>query len=325
MSLFSLPRLWLAPMAGYSDAAMRALCHSMGAEASVSEMISAKAVVYRDKKTVALGRVTPAEGPVLLQIFGKEPPVMAEAAAMLAEGYCGSRPDGLDINMGCPVPKIAGNGEGSALMRDPGLCAAIVSAVRAALPQELPLTVKLRLGWDPASQNVHEVAAAVAEAGATAIFLHGRTRAAMYSGTADWEAIAAVAASLPIPVIGNGDIADAKTAARRLAESGCHGIMIGRGAVGNPFLFREISAILQGKAPPPSPTSGERVETALLHLRAAIADKGEAIAVRECRKQIAAYTHGMPGAAAIRAAVNAAVRYDEIEALLLEILEKEST
>ncbi len=311
-----LPRLWLAPMAGYTDTAMRALSHAMGAEATVSEMISAKAVTYRDKKTVALGRTTPEEGTVFLQIFGREPSVMAEAAAMLADGYCGSVPAGIDVNMGCPVPKIAGNGEGSALLRDPALCGRIVSAIRAALPAEMPLTVKLRLGWDRSSVNALEVAAAVTEAGVSGIFVHGRTRSEMYAGEADWEAIAAVCAAVSVPVIGNGDITSAESALRRLSESGCHGLMIGRGAVGNPFLFREVAAALRGEPVPPPPTECERTETALSHLRAAILDKGEAVAVREARKQIAAYIHGLPGAAAVRAAVNAATTYREIEDIL---------
>lgn len=308
-------------MAGYTDAAMRRLCHRMGAEATVSEMISAKAVVYRDKKTVALGRTTPEEGPVLLQIFGSEPAVMAEAAGMLAEGYCESIPAGIDINMGCPVPKIAGNGEGSALMRDPARCEAIVAAVRAALPGDLPLTVKLRLGWDSAHISLPEVADAAVRGGAAAIFVHGRTRTQMYAGEADWEPITALAARLAVPVIGNGDIADADVALRRLRESGCHGIMIGRGAVGNPFLFREIAAALRGEVMPP-PTRRERVETALAHLEDAIRDKGEACAVREARKQIAAYIHGMNGAAAVRAAVNAATTLREVEAVLLPLAEE---
>ena len=307
-------------MAGYTDAAMRRLCYRMGAEATVSEMISAKAVVYRDKKTVALGRTTPEEGPVLLQIFGSEPAVMAEAAGMLAEGYCESIPAGIDINMGCPVPKIAGNGEGSALMRDPARCEEIVAAVRAALPAHLPLTVKLRLGWDSAHISLPEVADAAVRGGAAAIFVHGRTRTQMYAGEADWAPITTLAARASVPVIGNGDITDADVALRRLRESGCHGIMIGRGAVGNPFLFREIAAALRGEVMPP-PTRRERVETALAHLEDAIRDKGEACAVREARKQIAAYIHGMNGAAAVRAAVNAATTLREVEAVLLPLAE----
>ena len=313
------PRLWLAPMAGYTDSAMRALSHKMGAEATVSEMISAKAVTYRDKKTVALGAIKEGEGPVLLQLFGKEPSVMAEAAGMLSAGYCGSIPFGIDVNMGCPVPKIAGNGEGSALLRSPELCERIVSAMRAAMPKDMPLTCKLRLGYTD-TYTVKEVAAACVSGGASALFVHGRTRPMMYAGEADWEAIAAVRASVPLPLIGNGDITSGALAARRLSKSGCYGLMVGRGAVGNPFLFREIRAHLMGEEPPAPPTPRERAEMALAHLAAAIRDKGEALAVRECRKQIAAYLRALPGAAALRHAVMSAVTYREIEALLAEWL-----
>lgn len=314
------PRLWLAPMAGYTDVAMRRLCHRMGADASVSEMISAKAVVYRDKKTVALGHVTPDEGVVLLQLFGREPDVMAEAAAMLAEGYCGSIPYGIDVNMGCPVPKIAGNGEGSALTRDPALCGRIIAAIRRALPKGMPLTAKLRLGWDEASITIRKTAAAVIDGGVDAVFIHGRTRKQMYAGEADWAPIAEVAAASPVPIIGNGDITTAEGAVRRLAECRCHGLMVGRGAVGNPFLFREIAAALRGETPPPPPTPAERILVALSHLAAAIADKGETVAVRESRKQIAAYIHGMPGAAATRAAVNNATTYAEVQGILTALM-----
>ena len=315
----ALPRIWLAPMAGYTDIAMRRICHRMGAEATVSEMISAKAVTYRDKKTVALGRVAPDEGVVLLQLFGKEPSVMAEAAAMLAEGYCGSIPAGIDINMGCPVPKIAGNGEGSALMKEPALCEAIISAVRRALPKEIPLTAKIRIGWDDGHKNATEVAAAVESGGASALFVHGRTRTQMYAGNADWGMIRAVREAVTIPVIGNGDITSGEIAASRLAESGCYGLMVGRGAVGNPFLFHEIKAALSGAAIPAPPSREERIRVAIAHLDEAIAEKGEDIAVRECRKLIAAYTAGMVGAAATRAAVNAATTRDAVVAALSAI------
>lgn len=317
----SFPRLWLAPMAGYTDIAMRRICHRMGAEATVSEMISAKAVTYRDKKTVALGRIAPDEGIVFLQLFGKEPAVMAEAAAMLAEGYCTSTPAGIDINMGCPVPKIAGNGEGSALMKDPALCERIVSAVRTALPKDMPLTAKIRIGWDDKSKNATEVASAVASGGADALFVHGRTRTAMYAGQADWEMIARVREAVSIPVIGNGDITSGADALGRLAASGCYGLMVGRGAVGNPFLFREIAAALRGEPIPPPPAKEERIAAALLHLDEAIAEKGEALAVRECRKLIAAYTAGMVGAAAVRAAVNAAETREQVRLALNGIAE----
>lgn len=307
-------------MAGYTDSAMRALCHRMGAEGTVTEMVSAKAVVYRDKKTIQLGKIAPEEGAVLLQIFGKEPSVMAEAAAMLAEGYCGTPPFGIDINMGCPVPKIVGNGEGSALMREPALAEKIVCAVRRALPPDMPLTVKLRLGWDSEHRNAREVAEAVTRAGAEAVFLHGRTRAAMYGGRADWEAIARLAEGLSVPVIGNGDITTAEEAALRLRESACYGLMIGRGAVGNPFLFREVAALLAGEPLPPPPSDRDKVSTALCQLRAAIAEKGETVAVREARKHMAAYVHGLRGAPRLRAALHLAESYREVEELFLSVL-----
>lgn len=310
------PRLWLGPMAGYSDAAMRRVCFSYGAEAAVSEMISAKAVVYRDKKTVALGRLFPDEGPVFIQLFGSEPSIMAEAAAMIGEGYCGEiLPAGIDVNMGCPVPKITGNGEGSALMKDPALCHDILRAMREALPPKMPLSCKFRVGWDESRKNAVEVAKAAEEGGADLLFMHGRTRAAMYGGEADWESIGKVSEAVSVPLIGNGDITSAAIAKSRMESYGVYGLMIGRGAIGNPFLFREIQAYLKGEEAAP-PSIEERVRTALYQLSLSVEEKGEAVAVRECRKQIATYLAGLPRVAAARAAINASCTYREIQAIL---------
>ena len=311
----ALPRLWLAPLAGYSDAAMRRVCFSLGAEGAVSEMISAKAVVYRDKKTVALGRLFCDEGPVFIQLFGSEPAIMAEAASMIASGYCGELlPAGIDVNMGCPVPKITGNGEGSALMKNPALCYDILRAMRAALP-DLPLSCKFRVGWDENSQNAEEVAKAAEEAGVDLLFMHGRTKTAMYGGTADWESIARVAGAVSVPLIGNGDITSAVIAKERLQNYGVYGVMIGRGAVGNPFLFREIKALLRGETAAP-PSIGERIKTALYQLSLSVEEKGEAVAVRECRKQIASYLAGLPRVAAARAAIHAAESFAAVKEIL---------
>lgn len=310
------PRLWLGPMAGYSDAAMRRVCFCFGAEAAVSEMISAKAVVYRDKKTVALGRLFFDEGPVFVQLFGSEPSIMAEAAAMIASGYCGDiLPSGIDVNMGCPVPKITGNGEGSALMKNPALCYDILREMRASLPKEMPLSCKFRVGWDEHSQNACEVAKAAEEAGVDLLFMHGRTRAAMYGGKADWESIGRVAAAVSVPLIGNGDITSAAIAKSRMESYGVYGVMIGRGAIGNPFLFREIRAAFNGEEAP-SPSVEERVRTALWQLSLSVEEKGETVAVRECRKQIATYLAGLPHVSAARAAINACATYCEIQEIL---------
>lgn len=310
------PRLWLGPMAGYSDAAMRRVCFSFGAEAAVSEMISAKAVVYRDKKTVALGRLFPDEGPVFIQLFGSEPSIMAEAASMIGEGYCGEiLPAGIDVNMGCPVPKITGNGEGSALMKNPALCFDIIREMRAALPKGMPLSCKFRVGWDEGQKNAVEVAKAAEEGGADLLFMHGRTKAAMYGGKADWESIGTVAEAVSVPLIGNGDITSAAIAKRCMESYGVYGVMVGRGAIGNPFLFREIKALFGGESAPP-PSVEERVKTALWQLSLSVEEKGEAVAVRECRKQIATYLAGMPRVAAARAAINASSTYREIQAIL---------
>lgn len=308
--------LMLAPMAGFSDRAMRLLASKMGAELSVTEMVSAKAVVYGDKKTERLARIMADEGDVALQIFGSEPDTMARAAEMLSkplgEGCCA--PVAIDINMGCPVNKIFGNGEGSALMRDPDKIYDIVRAVKGAI--SLPVTVKLRLGIDREHLNAPECAMAAEAAGASLITVHGRTRVDLYSGTVDRVGIKNVKNSVRIPVVANGDITDAVGALSMLNVTSADGIAVGRGAVGNPFIFGEILALYRGEEYTP-PTLRERAECALTQLRIASLDKGEKIAVPEARKQIALYLKGFPGAAAIRAEINMASSYTEVENIIL--------
>lgn len=310
--------LFLAPLAGYTDTAMRRVCREYGAEYTVSEMVSAKALCYRDKKTPLLARVEACDLPSAVQIFGSDPASMAEAAKMVADGMAGGvPPTAIDINMGCPVKKIVSAGDGSALMKSPTLVYDIVKAVTDAV--SLPVTVKIRAGWDDAHKNAVEVSKAAEAGGAALVAVHGRTRNQMYSGVADLKIIADVKNALQIPVIGNGDIDSAADAKRMLCETGCDGLMIGRGAVGNPFLFGEIRAAMADEVYTP-PTAEERVAVALRQLRFACDEKGEHIAVTESRKQFASYLHGMRGAAAVRGRINAALTYAEVEALAREFL-----
>ena len=301
-------------MAGFSDYAMRRICREYGAEYSVTEMVSAKATVYNDRKTLTLARITKDEAPTAIQIFGSEPSVMAEAAGMLSEyGGGGALPVAIDINMGCPVHKIFSNGEGSALMKRPDLIYDITRAVATATA--LPTTVKIRLGIDSEHINAVECAIAAEEAGAAAITVHGRTRAQLYSGKADMEKVADVKRSVHIPIFANGDITSAEDAMRVLSITNADGIMIGRGAVGNPFLFSEIKAMLSGEDYA-EPTPDERKAAALTQLSYAIADKGEFVAVREARGQLAKYFHGFRGSAELRAKINRAESREEIEAAI---------
>lgn len=304
----------LAPMAGFSDRAMRTLCHRYGAEYTVTEMVSAKAITFGDKKTSRLAAIGEEEGAVALQLFGSEPDTLAKAAEQMSGGVLNFAPPvAIDINMGCPVKKIFTNGEGSSLMRDPELIYRIVKATVGAT--DLPVTVKLRLGIDKEHINALECALAAEFAGASAVALHGRTRAELYSGRADRTAIANVKKGLHIPLIANGDITSAKEALDMLSITGADGLMVGRGAIGNPFIFSEILAALRGESYTP-PTVAERVECALTELRLAIDDKGEQAAVHEARGRIALYIRSFRGAAQIRAGVNRAHTYQEVEAAL---------
>ncbi len=310
--------LSLAPLAGYTDHAMRALCYAQGADFSTTEMISAKAVCYGDRKTPLLARIYEADGPVSLQLFGSEPSFMAEAARRLYDGMTGGvSPFAFDINMGCPVPKVAGNGEGSALMKSPALVEAIVGAMVKATP--LPVTVKIRAGWDEAHINAPEVARAAEAGGAAAVCVHARTRTQMYSGRADISVIAAVCRSVKIPVIGNGDITTPAAARRMREETGCHGIAIGRAAVGNPFIFREIRAALEGREITP-PTGKERYDAALALLVMRIKEKGSEVGVLESRKQLATFLSGFRDAAACRAEIYRATTPDEMKRALSPLL-----
>ena len=310
--------LCLAPMAGYTDRAMRLVCRKYGAEHSVTEMVSAKAVVYNDKKTFALARIMADEGPVSIQIFGSEPEIMAQAAHTLANPAEGVRPVAIDINMGCPVNKIFANGEGSALMKNPELIERITRAVSSAI--DIPTTVKIRSGINKSSINAIECALAAEEGGASLLCIHGRTREQMYGGAADREIIKNVKSALHIPVIANGDILSAESAISMLRDTGADGIAIGRGAVGNPFIFEEILSALEGRSFR-EPTIDERIDIALLQLKTAVKEKGERIAIPEARKQIALYLRSFHGAARIRAEINRATTYLEAERALKSALD----
>ena len=311
--------LILAPMAGFTDRGMRLVCREWGAEYTVTEMVSAKAVVFNDEKTFRLARIREDEGACAVQIFGNDPEIMARAAKILEPGVTGyARPAAIDINMGCPVHKIYSNGEGSALMKSPRLIEEIVRAVKGAV--SIPVTVKMRLGIDRESINVIECATAAERGGADVIAIHGRTKSEMYSGTADLYAIKNVKDSLHIPVIANGDITDGESALRALDITGADGLMIGRGAVGNPFIFEEIAAAIEGRAFTP-PTLKERIEVAIRQLTVAVEDKGEAIAIPEARKQSALYLRGFRGAAALRAEINRQARLDEVARILRSAVE----
>lgn len=288
----------LAPLAGITDAPTRKLCREMGAALVYSEMVSGKGLYYKDKKTDQLLHIDEAEKPVAFQVFGSEPEILAYTAKELD---CRDNAI-LDINMGCPVPKIVKNGEGSALLKNVDLIYDLICAM--VKNTSKPVTAKIRIGFDEKSINAVEAAKAIEAGGAAAVAVHGRTREQFYSGTADWSQIAAVKQAVNIPVIGNGDVVDGPSAMRMFDETGCDFIMVGRGALGNPWIFRELVAAWKGEELPPKPTRDEKKEMMKRHLRDTMALKGEYVAVREMRKHVGWYLKGEHGSAAFRGKVN---------------------
>lgn len=304
----------LAPMAGVADRAFREICTSFGAAYVVTEMVSSKALQFNDKKTGELMELSPAERPAAIQLFGDEPETMAQAAVK-AMAYA---PDVIDINMGCPAPKIANNGSGSALMKNPELCGKIVEEVKAAV--SVPVTVKIRKGWDSATVNAVEVAKICEKAGADAITVHGRTRDQMYTPPADWDIIRAVKQAVKVPVIGNGDVTGAQSAAKMLEQTGCDLVMVGRGAMGNPWIFSQINAYLTNSCrilPPPA--LSERMLVMLKHVHLICEYKGEARGMCEARKHVGWYLHGLKGAAEFRRRAGYLTSLEELNGLIKDI------
>ena len=302
--------LILAPMAGVTDLPFRLLCKEQGAGLLCTEMISAKAIHFKNKNTKSLMRILPEERPVSLQLFGSEPDLMAEIAAQIEDEPF----DILDINMGCPVPKVVNNQEGSALMKNPKLVGEIVSKMASAIKK--PLTVKIRKGFTEGSVNAVEIAKIIEASGAAAIAVHGRTREQYYAGKADWDIIRQVKEAVSIPVIGNGDVNSPESAKRLIEETGCDGIMIGRAARGNPWIFGRINRFLETGVKEEEPGVQEVKEMILKHARLQSEYKGEYTGMREMRKHVAWYTAGMPHSASVRRQVNEVETYEQLEKLV---------
>ena len=302
----------LAPMAGVTDLPFRLLCKEQGAGLLCMEMVSAKAIQYNNKNTKALLEIHPEEQPVSLQLFGSDPDVISEIAKQIEELPFAI----LDINMGCPVPKIVKNGEGSALMKNPKLVYEIVSKTVKAIQK--PVTVKIRKGFDEDSINAVEIAKIIEDAGGAAVAVHGRTREQYYSGKADWDIIRQVKEAVSIPVIGNGDVVSGESAIAMMEQTGCDGVMIGRGAQGNPWIFSELLEYGKTGVMPQRPSMEELKEMMLRHARLQIEYKGEFLGIREMRKHVSWYTTGLPNSARLRGEINAVESYEGLQELLNE-------
>ena len=313
--------VFLAPMAGMGDAAFRRICKEHGADYLTTEMVSAKALCYGDKKTPILAAIRDYEQPIAIQIFGSEPETMARASEILLEfaAKSGITPAAIDVNMGCPMTKVVKCGDGSALMRTPEKAEEIVRAMVAVCKDDMPVTVKLRLGWDDSSRNVVEMAKRLEGAGAAAFCIHARTRNEMYTPGIHPEFIKAVKEAVSVPVIGNGDIFSAADAEKMVRETGCDGVAVARGALGNPWLFEEIHL---GDAFV-APTKQERIREALRHFRFMMEEKGERVAVAESRAAIAYYTKGLSGSSRVRGTMNFANTADEIISILSAYAEED--
>lgn len=302
--------LILAPMAGVTDLPFRLLCKEQGAGLICMEMVSAKAISFHNKNTEALLEIDERERPVSLQLFGSDPDIISEMAKYIEE-----RPFAiLDLNMGCPVPKVVNNGEGSALLKKPALIRQIVTKTAKAISK--PVTAKIRIGFEGAEVDPVEIAKIIEDSGAAAIAVHGRTREQYYSGKADWETIARVKAAVSIPVIGNGDVDSPEQAVRLMEQTHCDGVMIGRAARGNPWIFREILSYLEKGRAMPRPTLEEIKDMMLRHAKLQLEYKGEYTGIREMRKHVAWYTAGLPHSASMRRKVNEVESYEALEDLL---------
>ncbi|EOC99778.1 tRNA dihydrouridine synthase DusB [Caldisalinibacter kiritimatiensis] len=302
-------KVFLAPMAGITDMAFRVICKEMGAGLVYTEMVSSRGLYYGDKKTELLMKIDSSEHPVSLQIFGSEPNIMSEIVYKNLNDR--EDIDIIDINMGCPTPKIVKNGDGSALLKEPKLAGEVIEAVVKA--SNKPVTVKIRAGWDKDNINAVEIAKIAEEKGACAIGVHGRTREQFYSGEADWEIIKQVKENVSIPVIGNGDIFEPEDAKRMLDYTGCDAVMIGRGSRGNPWIFKRTVVLLERGELLPAPRDEEKIDMALKHLELLIQLKGERVAVKEMRKHIGWYTKGMKNSSDMRRKINTINHYKELK------------